>query len=71
MCRDRPTADEKKTRKSFSVLEIRIKIGRPFFEDMYVIDYCSVENVWETWPTKMDFGQPNAEIGRKMANYYF
>ena len=20
------------------------------------------------WPTKMDFGRPNAEIGRKMAN---
>ena len=68
MCRDRPTADEKKIRKSFLVLEIRIKIGQPFFEDMYVIDYCSVENVWEIWLTKME---PNAEISRKMANCYF
>ena len=27
-----------------------------------------IENAQEIWPTKMDFGQPNAEIGRKMAN---
>ena len=27
-----------------------------------------IENVQEIWPTKMDFGWPNAEIGRKMAN---
>ena len=27
-----------------------------------------IENVQEIWPTKMDFGRPNAEIGWKMAN---
>ena len=27
-----------------------------------------IENVQEIWPTKMDFGWPNAEIGQKMAN---
>ena len=27
-----------------------------------------IKNVQEIWPTKMDFGWPNAEIGRKMAN---
>ena len=26
-----------------------------------------IENVKEIWPTKMDFGRPNSEIGRKMA----
>ena len=39
---------------------------------MYGIFYrllnCSViENVWESWPIKIDFGWPNAEIGWKMA----
>ena len=29
---------------------------------------CPVENVWEIWPIKIDFGRPNAEIGRKMAS---
>ena len=29
---------------------------------------CSIENVWEIWPIKIDFGRPHAEIGRKMAN---
>ena len=33
-----------------------------------VIKYCPIENVQENWPTKMDFGRPNAEIGRKMVN---
>ena len=27
-----------------------------------------IENVQEIWPTKMDFGRPNAEIGQKMTN---
>ena len=27
-----------------------------------------IENVQEIWLIKMDFGQPNAEIGQKMAN---
>ena len=27
-----------------------------------------IENAQEIWPTKMDFGRPNVEIGRKMAN---
>ena len=29
---------------------------------------CPIENVWEIWLIKIDFGWPNAEIGRKMAN---
>ena len=29
---------------------------------------CPIENVWEIWLTKMDFGWPNAEISWKMAN---
>ena len=29
---------------------------------------CPIENVWEIWPIMIDFGRPNAEIGRKMAN---
>ena len=33
---------------------------------MYLL--LSLENVQETWPTKMDFGWPNTEIGWKMAN---
>ena len=28
----------------------------------------SIENVQEIWPTKTDFGRPNAEIGWEMAN---
>ena len=36
----------------------------------YFISYLllSIENVQEIWPTKMDFGWPNTEIGWKMAN---
>ena len=41
-----------------------LKIG--YFYRLLI--YRSIENVQEIWPTKMDFGQPNAEIGRKMAN---
>ena len=29
---------------------------------------CLIENVWEICPIKLDFDQPNAEIGRKMAS---
>ena len=41
----------------------QLKIG-------YFIGYslCPIENVQVIWLTKMDFGQPNAEVGRKMAN---
>ena len=35
---------------------------------LWVIDYCSIENLQGIWPTKMDFGWPNAKIGRKMTN---
>ena len=54
-----------------SVLEIRMRNWLVVFEDrivLWVIDYCSIENVQEIWPTKVDFGWPNAVIGRKMAN---
>ena len=29
-----------------------------------------LKNVQEIWPTKMEFGWPNAEIGRKMADLF-
>ena len=29
---------------------------------------CPIENVWEIWPIKIDFGRPNTEISWKMAN---
>ena len=32
------------------------------------INCCPIENVQEIWMTKMEFGQPNAEIDWKMAN---
>ena len=53
------------------MLEIRIRNWSAAFlkkDILYAIDCCPIENVWEIWPNKMDFGQPNAEIGRKMAN---
>ena len=61
----------KQCSKIITVLEIGSEIGQPFFENKTIfidIDYCSIENVQKIWPTKMDFGRPNAEIGRKMAN---
>ena len=30
-----------------------------------LLKWCSIENVWEMWPIKIDFGQPNAELVRK------
>ena len=45
-------------------------VGR-FFEDRIfyrLLIAVPIENVQEIWPTKMDFGRPNAEIGRNMAN---
>ena len=53
------------------VLEIGSEIGRLFFRKWIFIRLLiavTIENVQEIWPTKMDFGWPNAEIGRKMAN---
>ena len=29
---------------------------------------CPIENVWEIWPIKIDFGRPITEIGQKMAS---
>jgi len=29
---------------------------------------CPIENVWEIWGIKIDFGWLNAEIGQKMAS---
>ena len=57
----------------YPVLEIRMRnISRSFFEDKY-FNCCPIENVWEIWLTKTDFGWPNGKIGRKwpMANNYF
>ena len=33
-----------------------------------LLNCCPIENVWEIWPIKIDFGQSNAEIGQKIAN---
>ena len=33
-----------------------------------VADCCPIEYVQEMWPTIMDFGWPNVEIGWKMTN---
>ena len=39
-----------------------------FLKMGYLIHYQTIVNIWESWLTKIDFGQPNAKIGRKMAN---
>ena len=47
------------------------KLVGHFLKIGYFIGYfycCPIENVWEIWPTKMDFDWSNAEIGQKMAN---
>ena len=38
---------------------------RPFFKNL---NCCPIENEWEIWLIKIDFGQPNIEVGQKMAN---
>ena len=45
-------------------------IGCFFFKIGYFLftDCCPIEKVQEIWETKMDFGQPNTETSRKMAN---
>ena len=51
--------------------EIRIRNWPAVFEDWIfsrLLHCCPIENVQEIWPIKIDFGQPNAEVGRKMAN---
>ena len=52
------------------VLEIRIKIGQLFLENRTFLGYwlLSYWNVQEIWPTKINFGQPNAENDRKITN---
>ena len=55
----------------YAVLEIRIRnwsavfLKMDFFRLLIVVP---IGNVQEIWLTKMDFGKPNTEIGRKMAN---
>ena len=47
------------------------KLVSHFFKDWLfyrLLLCCPIENVWEIWPIKIDFGQPNAEIDRKMAS---
>ena len=47
------------------MLEIRIKGG--FFKKVTfyrLLHCCPIENVWEIWLIRIDFGQPNAEIDR-------
>ena len=52
-----------------SAIEIRIRncsaVFLIFFRYLIVVP---IRNVQEIWLTKMDFGRPNAENGRKMAN---
>ena len=46
------------------------KLVSHFLKIGYFMGYrlLSHWNVQEIWPTKMDFGQPNAKISQKMAN---
>ena len=48
-----------------TVLEIRIRNWSVVFLKIGVVDYCSI---WEIWPTKINFSQPNAEISWKTAD---
>ena len=46
-----------------AVLEINV----PFFKDgiFYRLLHCSpIENVWEIWHFKIDFGWPYAKVGQ-------
>ena len=45
-------------------------VGHFFLKIGYFLGYLllPIKNVQEIWLTKMDFGRPNSEIGRKMAN---
>ena len=45
------------------ILDLEISIGL-FLKMGYFIG-CLIEYAWKTWPSKTDFGQPNAEIGWK------
>ena len=41
------------------------------FLKIFLLQCCPIKNIWESWQIKIDFDQPdqpNAEIGRKMAN---
>ena len=54
-----------------TVLEIRKRNWSAVFVKMntfWLLIAVPTENVQEIWLTKMDYGRPNAEIGRKMAN---
>ena len=54
-----------------AVLEIRTRNWSAVFlkRIFYRLLHCySIDNVWEIWPIKIDFGRPNAEIGWEMAN---
>ena len=54
------------------VVEIRVRNWSAIFlkigHFVGYIDCCPIENVQQIWLTEMDFGQPNVEISRKMAN---
>ena len=51
------------------------KLVGHFFENRIsyrlATDCCPIENVHKSWLTKIDFGWPNAQIDRKMADCYF
>ena len=42
------------------------KLASRFLKMGYFIG-CYIKKVWEIWLIKIDFGQPNAEVVRKMA----
>ena len=47
------------------------EIGRLFFKIKYFTCFCTavpLKMCGEIWPIKIDFGRPNGEVGRKMAN---
>ena len=47
---------------------LRYNICSAWFLDIRISTCCPIENVQEIWPTKIDFGRPNAEIGWKMTD---
>ena len=52
-----------------AVLEIRIRNwSAVFFENRIFLGYWLLSPLKMYWPTKMNFGRPNTEIGWKMAN---
>ena len=56
---------------SVAVLEIKSEVGQSFFNDEIfyrLLHCCAINNVWESWPMKINFDRPNAKIGQKIGD---